>query len=117
MSTYAVAVMPIVDVEAWKRFAEEIGTGSRAEAHREFLRQSNVTAEHAYHQQTPSGDVMLLVWEGVDQRSMTQRFANLKDATTDHERYLRDVALPQLHGIDLNQPAPPMAEELISITT
>ena len=90
---------------------DEVVSGGRGDAHREFLRGGGVTAEHVAHQPTPMGDLMVLVWEGVDQDQMAQLFAGmLQNPTTDHERYLRDFLIPEVHGIDLTQPPPPPAE-------
>lgn len=109
--------MPIADLGAWKEFAEEISTGERAEAHRAFLRRGGVQTEHAFHQQTPMGDLMVLVWEGVDPDQLAQHFASmLREPASDHERYLRDQALPKIHGFDAAQPPPPPARRESSIT-
>ena len=118
MEKVAVSVMPITDMEGWKQFADEISSGSRAEAHREFLRRGGVTAERAFVQQTPMGALMVIVWEGVDQPAMNDFFADMmQNPASDHERYIRDVAVAKLHGIDLTQPPPPPAEQMTTITT
>jgi hypothetical protein len=118
MDKVAVAVMPIADVNAWQEFADEISTGERASAHRDFLRRGGVKAEHAFHQQTPMGDLMVLVWEGVDPEELAAHFAGmLQNPTSDHERYLRDYVIPKIHGVDVTQPPPPPAQRTSSITT
>ena len=118
MEKVAVAVMPVTDVGVWKEFIAEISTGERAQAHRAFLRRGNVKVEHVFHQQTPMGDLMVLIWEGVDPDELGQHFANmLQNPTTDHERYLQEYVVPKVHGVDLTQPPPPTAERLASITT
>jgi hypothetical protein len=112
----AVTVMPIADVGAWQEFADEISTGSRSDAHRAFLRRGGVNRETAFHQQTPMGDLMVLVWDGVDPDQMAGHFAGmLENPASDHERYLRDVVIPKLHGIDVSQPPPPPARRVIEI--
>ena len=118
MEKVAVSVMPIADMDGWKQFADEISSGSRAEAHREFLRRGGVTAERAYVQSTPMGDLMVVVWEGVDQPAMNEFFADMmQNPASDHERYIRDVAIAKIHGIDLTQPPPPPAEQMTTVTT
>jgi hypothetical protein len=101
MDKFAVAVMPIADVEGWQEFAHEAHEGHRADAHRDFLRRGGITAEHIYHQPSPMGDLMVLVWEGIDQEGQARHLASVtQDPQTDHERYLRDVVIREYHGID-----------------
>lgn len=117
MDKFAIAVMPIADLGAWQEFATEISTGARADAHRTTLRRLGVSAEHAFHQQTPMGDLMVLVWEGVDPDGLGQGFAGmLQNPASDHERYLRDHVIPKIHGVDTTQPPPPPAEKVTTIT-
>jgi hypothetical protein len=114
---FAIAVMPIADLGAWKEFATEISTGPRADAHRQTLRRLGVSTEHAFHQQTPMGDLMVLVWEGVEPAELGQGFASMTQSPqSDHERYLSDYVIPKLHGVDTTQPPPPPAARITSIT-
>ena len=118
MEKVAVSVMPIADMDGFKQFVDEISSGSRADAHREFLRRGGVAAERAFVQPTPMGDLMVLVWEGVDQTAMNEFFADMmQNPASDHERYIRDVAIAKIHGIDLTQPPPPPAEQMTTVTT
>jgi hypothetical protein len=114
----AIAVMPIADFHAWTEFCQEISSGDRAEDHRAFLRRGGVTAEHAFYQQTPFGDVMVLVWEGVGPEQLAGHFGSLmQQPATDHERYLRDHVIPKVHGVDTTQPPPPPARKVSTINT
>jgi hypothetical protein len=118
MDKFAIAVMPIADVGAWKELCGEISTGDRAEAHRDFLRRGKVSAEHIFHQQTPMGDLMVLVWEGVEPNELAAHFAGaLQNPASDHERYLRDYVIPKVHGIDTSEPPPPPAQRIAHIKT
>ena len=60
---------------------------------------------------------MILVWEGVDLQQQAARMVSLPltDLQTEHERYLRDYVLPQIHGFDPSQPPPPPVEKIASI--
>ena len=118
MTQIAATVMPIADLGAWQAFAEEISTGSRSEAHRAFLRRGGVQKETIFHQQTPMGDLMVMVWDGVDPHQMAAHFGGmLQNPTSDHERYLRDYVIPKVHGIDTEQGSPPPTPQVAEITT
>lgn len=117
MEKVAVAVMPVADLGAWQEFIEEITSGDRAEAHRAFLRRGGVQTEHVFHQQTPMGDLAVLVWEGVDPDQLGAHMAGMVQApASDHERYLRDHVVAKLHGVDLTHEPPPPAQRLASVT-
>jgi hypothetical protein len=62
-----VQIFPIAKPDDWRAFVESIDTGERGDAHRQALRRLGVKREHVFHQTTPAGDVMVLVWEGVEQ--------------------------------------------------
>jgi len=110
--------MPITDVEAWQAFADEITTGDRSDAHRAFLRRGGVTRETLFHQQTPMGDLMVLVWDGVDSDQLAAHFGSLlQNPASDHERYLVEYVIPKVHGIDTGQPPPPPARQVAEIVT
>lgn len=117
MEKVAVAVMPVADLGAWQKFLEEITTGARAEEHRAFLRRGGVQTEHVFHQQTPMGDLAVLVWEGVDPEQLGTHMADMmQNPASDHERYLRDHVVAKIHGVDLTHGAPPPAQRLSSST-
>ena len=118
MTQMAVAVMPITDMGAWQTFADEISTGSKAEDHRAFLRRGGVRTETVFVQPTPMGDLMVLVWDGVDPDQLAAHFGSmLTDPASDHERYMRDEVIPKLHGIDVSAPPPPPARKVAEIST
>ena len=79
MDVFAVAVIPVVKVDEWLKFCGETADGERAEAHRDFLKRGGVTREHVFRQRTPSGDLMILVWEGVDLQQQAARMVSLLD--------------------------------------
>jgi hypothetical protein len=119
MTQIAATVMPIADVETWQAFVDEVSTGgARSDAHRAFLRRGGVSKETLFLQQTPMGDLMVMVWDGVDNDQMAAHFGSLmQNPASDHERYLRDYVIPKVHGIDTKQPPPPPARQVAGITT
>jgi hypothetical protein len=68
MNIFAVAALPLINVDEWLTFCREAAEGDQADAHRQFLRRGGVTREHIFLQRTPAGALMLLVW-GVSRRS------------------------------------------------
>ena len=109
----AVNSLPIADVAGWRQFAEEVSTGSRAEAHAEMLRRFGVTREHFFQQSTPNGDVMVLVWEGVEQEDAAAAFRDIiQNPQSDHERYINSHVVPNLHGVDPSGAPPPPVEKV-----
>ena len=117
MDKFAVAVMPVADVEGWKAFCHDAAEGERAQAHRDFLRRGGVTAEHIFHLPSPMGDLMVLVHEGVDQEGQAALLARpMGDPKTEYERYLRDTVITRLHGLDPeeagSQPVPTRIAEI-----
>jgi hypothetical protein len=114
----SVSVAPITDVSGWRQFAEEISTGERREAHVEMLRRQGITREHVFRQPTPNGDLMVLVWEGVDQEEAAAVFGKmLEDPQSDHERYVVSHVAPNFHGIDPTAEPPPPVEHVSTIDT
>jgi hypothetical protein len=62
-------------------------TGVRAEV----VARRPPALEHVFHQQTPMGDLAVLVWEGVDPEQVGAHMADLmQNPASDHERYVRD---------------------------
>jgi hypothetical protein len=117
MDTFAVQVFPIAKPREWREFCESVASGERAGAHRELLGKLGVTREHIFHQQTPAGDVMVLVWEGLDQEQAAEAMGEvIQRPQSEHERYLVSHVIRELHGID---PAsgPPQIEKIGTVET
>jgi hypothetical protein len=114
----AVAVVPIIDMGGFRKFADEISTGARSDAHRAFLRRGGVQSETIFHQQTAMGDLMVLIWDGVGPDQMADHFSSmLQNPTGEHERYLRDDVIPKVYGVDTTQPPPSPAQLVAEIIT
>jgi hypothetical protein len=67
METFPVAVFPVAKPDEWRAWVDSIASGDRADAHRQMMRRLGIKREHIRHQMSPAGDVMVLVWEGVEQ--------------------------------------------------
>jgi len=116
--TFAVQVFPIAKPREWREFCESIETGERSGAHREMLERLGVTREHIFHQKAPAADVMVLVWEGVDQEQAAQGMGELiQKPQSEHERYLVSHVVRELHGIDPTAGPPPKIEKIATVET
>jgi hypothetical protein len=77
----------------------------RREAHVQFLRRHGAKREHIHHYSSPDGDFAVVVWEGVEQDRIGELVGGaLRNPQSDHERYMGEYVVPELHGIDLTAP-------------
>jgi hypothetical protein len=114
--TFAVQVFPIAKPREWREFCDSIETGERAGAHREMLGRLGVTREHIFQQKTPDANVMVLVWEGVDQEQAAKGMGELiKKPQSEHERYLVSHVIRELHGVDPTAGPPPQIEKIATV--
>jgi hypothetical protein len=77
METFAVTVFPVAKPDEWRAWVDSIASGDRADAHRQMMRRLGIKREHIRHQASPSGDVMVLVWEGIEQDRAPELLADL----------------------------------------
>jgi hypothetical protein len=118
MEAIAVQVFPIAKPDEWRAFLRDIDTGGRADAHRQMLRRLGVKREHAFSQATPAGDVMVLVWEGVEQDRVAELLGDMvQNPQSEHERYLATHVIPDIHGVDPIAGPPPRMEKVATIET
>jgi hypothetical protein len=118
VETFAVQIFPIAKPDAWRAFVESIDTGDRGDAHRQALRRLGVKREYVFHQATPAGDVMVLVWEGVDQDRVPELMADfIQNPQSEHERYLATHVIPDIHGVDPSAGSPPKMQKVATIET
>jgi hypothetical protein len=83
------------------------------DAHRQVMRRLGIKREHIRHQASPAGDVMVLVWEGVEQDRASELMADLvKNPQSEHERYIATHVIPDLHGADPAAGPPPTVQEV-----
>jgi hypothetical protein len=118
METFAVTVFPIAKPEEWGAWVDSIASGDRADAHRQMMRRLGIKREHIRHQASPAGDVIVLVWEGVEQDRVPELLADLvQNPQSEHERYIATHVIPDLHGVDPSAGPPPMMREVATIET
>ena len=81
-----------------------------------MMRRLGIRREHIRHQASPAGDVMVLVWEGVEQDRVPELLADLlQNPRSEHERYIATHVIPDLHGVDPSAGPPPMMREVATI--
>jgi len=116
METLAVTVFPIARPDEWRAWVDSIAGGERADAHRQMLRRLGIKREHIRYQASPAGDVMVLVWEGVEQDRVAPLLADLlENPQSEHERYITTHVVPDLHGVDPSAGPPPVMQKLATI--
>jgi hypothetical protein len=95
METFAVTVFPVAKPDEWRAWVDSIASGDRADAHRQMMRRLGIKREHIRHQASPGGDVMVLVWEGVEQDRAPELLADLvQNPQSEHERYIATHVIP-----------------------
>jgi len=118
LETFAVSVFPVAKPDEWRAFIDSIAGGDRADAHRQMLRRLGIKREHIRYQASPVGDVMVLIWEGVDQDRVAVLLADLlQNPQSGHERYIATHVIPDLHGVDPAAGPPPMMQKVATIET
>lgn len=118
METFAVTVFPVAKPDEWRAWVDSIASGDRADAHRQMMRRLGIKREHIRHQASPAGDVMVLVWEGVEQDRAPELLADLvQNPQSEHERYIATHVIPDLHGADPRAGPPPTVQQVATIET
>ena len=116
METFAVSVFPVAKPDEWRAFIDSIASGDRADAHRQMLRRLGINREDIRYQASPAGNVMVLVWEGVEQDRAPELLADLvQNPQSEHERYIATHVIPDLHGVDPSAGPPPVMQEVATI--
>jgi hypothetical protein len=118
MDTFAVQFFPIAKLREWREFCDSIASGERADAHRQMLSRLGIDREHIFHQGTPDADVMVLVWEGIDQAQAAEVMGELiQKPQSEYERYLVSHVIRELHGVDPTAGPPPQIEKIATVET
>src|SRR5215467_13013276 len=116
VETFAVTVFAVAKPGEWWAWVDSIASGDRADAHRQMMRRLGIKREHIRHQASPAGDVMVLVWEGVEQDRASPLLTDLvQSPQSEHERYIATHVIPDLHGVDPSAGPPPVMQEVATI--
>ena len=86
MEAFAITVLRIAKLNEWRALADEASTGKRSQDHE--------SRRHIRHMPTPSGDVAIIVWEGIDEDQVPEMMmaAIISAPLSEHEAYLaKDV--------------------------
>lgn len=103
---FALPVTP-GQTEEWRRWSAELA-GPRRNEYQASRRRLGVTAERAYLQHTPQGDVVIVYLEGTD---LARAFRDLAHSQEPFDVWFRQRAKELFSGLDLSQPpAQPLSE-------
>jgi hypothetical protein len=103
MNTYLFTV-PLVagKTEAWKNYVKEM-TGPRNEEFKESRRRAGIKIEQVYLQQTPHGDMCVVMLGGDNPQKSLETFMK---STDPFDKWFREKVLIETHGLDLSKPMP-----------
>ncbi|PWB70056.1 hypothetical protein C3F09_09755 [candidate division GN15 bacterium] len=103
MKTYLFAV-PLAPgkTETWKNYVREM-TGPRNEEYRQSRKRAGIEVEQVFLQQTPRGDMCVVMIKGENPR---QSFERMRTSNEPFDKWFREKILIEAHGLDLNQPMP-----------
>jgi hypothetical protein len=115
VDNFTVQVFPIAKPADWHSFCDKIAGCEHADAHRQMMRRLDIKREHIFTLES-QGELMVLVWEGVDQDQVHGRMDDLlENPPSDHERYFGTTVIPELHGVDAKAGPPPERSEAATI--
>jgi hypothetical protein len=118
MAMQTVQVFPVAKPDEWREFIESASTGEHAEGHRAMLRRLGVNREQVWAQATPAGQIMILVWDGMDPEKVGEHMGDLlQNPQTEHEKYIANYVIPVLHGANLADGPPPGTALVATIET
>ncbi len=103
MKTYLFTV-PIAagKTEAWKRYVDEL-KGPRNEEYRKSRKKAGIKVEQVFLQQTPYGDMCVVMLGGDNPQKSLESFVTSSDP---FDKWFREKILIEAHGLDLSQPMP-----------
>ena len=103
MKTYLFTV-PIAPgkTEAWKNYVKEM-SGPRNEEYRNSRKRAGLRTEQVYLQQTPHGDMCVVMLGGDNPQKSLETFMTSADP---FDKWFREKILIEAHGLDLSQPMP-----------
>ena len=118
METFAVTMVPVAKPAEWQAWIDSIVSGDRGDAHRQMMRRLGIKREHIRYQESPAGDVVVLIWEGVEQDRVPELLTGLvQNPQSEHERYIATYVVPDLHGVDPSAGPPPVMTKVATIDT
>src|SRR5689334_3436962 len=102
MTAFAVPLTP-GKTEEWRQWSAEL-VGPRNEEYLASRRRLGMITERVYLQQTPQGDMAVIVAEAEDLARVYQGLATSQEP---FDVWFRERAKDLFSGLDLTQPAPP----------
>ena len=105
-------VAPIADgkIDAWKKFIEEMKSGSKREGFSDLNQRYKLTRHEVWYAETPGGPMAVVIHEGPGGEDFMQAVVHSNHS---FDVWMREQ-LAELHGMDFNEPPPgPPPQKLI----
>ncbi len=114
MASYAFA-MPLIQgkTQIWRKYMDELD-GPRREEFSKSRQRAGLRLEQVWLQNTPQGDIVVLVW---DTDNPNKAFDHLMKSKDPFDIWFRDTILIECHGVDPSKPMPPLNLRLLDYQT
>jgi hypothetical protein len=107
-----IVVVPVIDgkLDAWKRFNEDLKSGSRKDEFSDLNKRYQLTRHDVWYAETPGGPVAVVLHEGPGSDEFMQA---LGQSGHSFDVWMKEQ-ISEFHNIDFNEPPPgPPPQKLI----
>jgi len=97
-------LVPIVDgkLDAWKRFNEEINSGSKKDDFNDLNKRYNITRHSVWYAETPGGPMAVVLHEGPGSDDFMQA---LGQSNNEFDVWMKEK-ITEFHNMNFNEPPP-----------